>query len=213
MKLEIWSDVVCPWCYIGKRRVEQALEQFDHADEVEVEWRSFQLDPTYPVGISEPVHEALGRKYGGEAAIQPMLDRVTAIGAEEGLKIDYTRARNVNTFDTHRLIHLAKSLGAEAPTWERLLKAYFIDGEDLSNHSTLIRLLAEAGVPEPETTRVLNTDAYRADVEADIEAARNLGATGVPFFVVDRTYGISGAQPVEVFLEAFRRAYEDASNG
>ncbi|SDH47575.1 Predicted dithiol-disulfide isomerase, DsbA family [Sinosporangium album] len=211
MKLEVWSDVVCPWCYIGKRRMERALEQFEHADDVQVEWRSYQLDPTYPTGISEPVYEALGRKFGGDAAVRNMLDRVTAIGAEEDLKIDFDRALTVNTFDAHRLLHLAKETGVETAAWERLLKAYFVQGEDLSNKPTLIRALAEAGVPEADSTRVLESDAYKSDVEADIQAAQSLGANGVPFFVIDRRYGISGAQPVEVFLQALNRAHADTT--
>ncbi|WP_283133123.1 DsbA family oxidoreductase [Rhizohabitans arisaemae] len=210
MKIEIWSDIVCPWCYIGKRRLEQALDRFEHAAEVELEWRSFQLDPSAPVGVAEPVLRMLAEKRGmGETAARAALDRVTAIGAELGLAIDFDRALAVNTFDAHRLLHLAKSAGLSDAAWERMMKAYFTEGADLSDRGTLVRLVGEAGVPIEEAERVLAGDDYRAEVQADLRAAVELGASGVPFFVVERRYGISGAQPVETFLDALRRAHAD----
>ena len=209
MRVEVWSDVVCPWCYIGKRRLERALEGFEHAGEVEVEWRSFQLDPSHPKGVRQPVYESLAQKTGGSTAqVRAMTDRVKALGAEEGLEYDFENAISVNTFDAHRLTHLAKAHGLGAETHERLMRAQLIEGETLDDVETLVRLGAEVGVPADEARRVLAGDDHTRDVEEDIREARMLGANGVPFFVLDRTYGVSGAQPVEMFLSALRTAYE-----
>jgi predicted DsbA family dithiol-disulfide isomerase len=209
VRVEVWSDVVCPWCYIGKRRLERALEGFEHAGEVEVEWRSFQLDPSHPKGVRQPVYESLAQKTGGSTAqVRAMTDRVKALGAEEGLEYDFENAISVNTFDAHRLTHLAKAHGLGAETHERLMRAQLIEGETLDDVETLVRLGAEVGVPADEARRVLAGDDHTRDVEEDIREARMLGANGVPFFVLDRTYGVSGAQPVEMFLSALRTAYE-----
>jgi predicted DsbA family dithiol-disulfide isomerase len=205
MKIEIWSDVVCPWCYIGKRRLEHALEKFEHADEVEITWRSFQLDPSAPEGQAIPITEYLARRFGAQSA--QMTDRVVGIARTEGLDFDYDKALSVNTFHLHRLLHLAADLGAGDAAKERLLRAYFTEGADLSDPDTLAGLLKEAGVDPDRTREVLDSDEYTDAVRADIAEARALGASGVPFFVIDRKYGISGAQPTEVFLQALNRAY------
>ncbi|GII42409.1 DSBA oxidoreductase [Planotetraspora phitsanulokensis] len=210
VRVEVWSDVVCPWCYIGKRRLERALEGFEHAGEVEVEWRSFQLDPTHPKGVRQPVYEALAQKMGGSTAqIRAMTDRVKALAAEEGLEYDFEHSISVNTFDAHRLTHLAKAHGLGGETHERLMRAQLIEGETLDDVDTLVRLGAEVGVPADEARRVLEGDDYTREVEEDIREAQMLGATGVPFFVLNRMYGVSGAQPVELFLSALRTAYEN----
>jgi predicted DsbA family dithiol-disulfide isomerase len=212
MKVEIWSDVVCPWCYIGKRRFEAALARFDAADTVELTWRSFQLNPDYPVGSHEAHDSYLARKLGATPAqVEQLNERVVALAAAEGLEYHFETYVTVNTFDAHRVTHLAKALGLGLPIHERFLCAQLVEGEILDDPDTLVRLAAEVGVPAAETRRVLATDAYAAEVQADIDEARAIGVNGVPFFVVDRRYGISGAQPAEPFLEALQAARRDAA--
>jgi predicted DsbA family dithiol-disulfide isomerase len=205
VKIEIWSDVVCPWCYIGKRRLEHALAEFEHANEVEITWRSFQLDPAAP-REAIPTKQRLAERFGPQAS--QMSDQVAAIAKGEGLDFDNDRALSVNTFDTHRLLHLAHEEGVQDAAKERLLRAHFTEGADLSDPDTLVALMKEAGVSEDKTRAVLdNPDEYAKEVNSDIEEARALGATGVPFFVIDRKYGVSGAQPAETFLHALRTAH------
>jgi predicted DsbA family dithiol-disulfide isomerase len=210
MQIEIWSDVVCPWCYIGKRRLERALGEFEHADEVEVTWRSFQLNPDTPPGTSVPTLDYLEQRFGPQA--QAMTARVAELGKEEGLTLDFASSLTVNTLEAHRLLHLAAGLGIGDAASERLLRAHFTEGADLSDHETLTRLLVEAGPLQASTVEarvreVLAGTEYADAVRADIDMARRLGANGVPFFVIDRTYGISGAQAAETFLHALRTAY------
>jgi predicted DsbA family dithiol-disulfide isomerase len=208
VKVEIWSDVVCPWCYIGKRRLEHALSQFEHADEVEIAWRSFQLNPDTPAGTAVPTLDYLTRRFGPQS--KDMTGRVAELAAGEGLDFDFDAALTVNTLDAHRLLHLAADLGIGDAAKERLLRAHFTEGADLSDHETLTRLLGEAsrGGADPDRVRaVLAGTEYAGAVRADIEEVRRLGASGVPFFVIDRKYGISGAQPAETFLQALRTAY------
>ncbi|MBP2706185.1 DsbA family oxidoreductase [Microbispora sp. RL4-1S] len=209
MRVEVWSDVVCPWCYIGKRRLEKAVERFEHAENVEVVWRSFQLDPSHAKGVRMPVYDMLAAKTGGSAEqVRAMTDRVKALAADEGLTYDFDRAVAVNTLDAHRVIHLAGTLGLGAEAHERLLRAHLIEGETVDDHETLTRLATEVGVPEDDARRVLAGDEYARDVEGDFSEARALGITGVPFFVLDRAYGVSGAQPVDTLLAALTTAYE-----
>jgi predicted DsbA family dithiol-disulfide isomerase len=207
VKIEIWSDVVCPWCYIGKRRLEHALGDFEHADEVEIAWRSFQLNPDTPVGTAVPTSEYLVRRFGPQAS--QMTGRVAALGREEGLDLDFDAALTVNTLDAHRLLHLAADLGVGDAAKERLLRAHFTEGADLSDPETLVRLVGEAGVDPDRAREVLAGTEYADAVRADIELAQAFGASGVPFFVIDRKYGISGAQPAETFLQALRTAYAE----
>ncbi|CAN5478625.1 DsbA family oxidoreductase [soil metagenome] len=209
MHIEIWSDVVCPWCYIGKRRLEEALAAFPHRDEVEIVWRSYQLDPTAPRVATESMAEALGRKYGGGLdGAREMMANVQQVAAEVGL--DYSRmseSLRVNTIDAHRLLHAAGDLRGELK--EALLRAYFVELRNVADHDELTAIATEVGLAEDDVRRVLASDEHLADVEADVEAAQELGAGGVPFFVVDRRYGISGAQPVEVFAQTLERAWAD----
>jgi predicted DsbA family dithiol-disulfide isomerase len=209
MKIEIWSDVVCPWCYIGKRRLERALAEFEHAGQVEITWRSFQLNPDAPRGEAVPTGEYLARRFGPQAA--EMTARVAEIARGEGLDFDTGRALSVNTLDAHRLLHLAADLGMADAAKERLLRAHFMEGADLSDPDTLVALMEEAGADPGRARGVLDGDEYSGDVRSDISQAQALGATGVPFFVIDRKYGISGAQPAETFLQALRAAWTDDS--
>jgi predicted DsbA family dithiol-disulfide isomerase len=208
MQVEIWSDFVCPWCYIGKRRFEKALAEFDHADEVEVVWHSFQLHPDHPKGVRAPLEQTLAAKIGGTIEqVRAMNDRVKFLAAAEGLDYDFDRYTFVNTFDAHRLAHLANAHGLGAVLHERFLRAQLIEGEVLDDADTLVRLAAEVGVPEDEVQRVLVSDDYSVEVDEDTRELQALGGNGVPFFVFDRRYGISGAQPTEVFLQTFETAY------
>jgi predicted DsbA family dithiol-disulfide isomerase len=212
LTVEIWSDVVCPWCYIGKRRFEAALEAFEHAEEVTVMWRSFELDQEAPKAAEGTATERLAAKYG------MTLERAAALHAEmteraaaDGLEFRFDRARGGNTFDAHRLIHLAATSGHQAAAKERLMRAYFTEGEPIADPETLIRVLAEVGVDPVEARDVLNGDRFASDVREDELLASRLGIQGVPFFVLDRRYGVSGAQPPEVLVQALQRAWEAVS--
>jgi predicted DsbA family dithiol-disulfide isomerase len=211
VKIEIWSDVVCPWCYIGKRRLERALDAYEAADEVDITWRSFQLNPAFPKGQRIPHDEYLASKLGTTVSqVHQLNDRVVELAAAEGLDYHFDTYVTVNTFDAHRVTHLAKSLGLGLPIHERFLRAQLVEGEVLDDADTLVRLAAEVGVPEDETRSVLASDAWADAVQADIDEAHAIGVNGVPFFVLDRRYGISGAQPAELFLDALRTARRDA---
>jgi len=214
VKVEIWSDVVCPWCYIGKRRFEAALERFAHRDEVEVVWHSFQLDPT-TVSVTAagegPSHaELLASKYGmTRAQAEAAIANVTAAAAAEGLDYHLDVSLRSNTFDAHRLVHLGAEHGVQGAVKERLLKGYFTDALPVGDRDTLVRLAAEAGLDPEDAAAALDSDAYADAVRADEAEARALGITGVPFFVVDRKYGVSGAQPADQLLAVLDRAWSE----
>ena len=211
MKVEIWSDVVCPWCYIGKRRFESALSRFSHRADVEVVWRSFELDPGAPALRTGDNAERLAAKYGmsRQQAVDSQ-NRLVEMAAQEGLAFHFDRAKSGNSFDAHRLIHLAAAHGQQDAVKERLFRAYFSEGEPIGDAETLVRLVAETGIPAAEAQAVLDSDKYAEDVRAEEHEATELGVNGVPFFVVDRRYGVSGAQPAEVLLEVLERAWADA---
>ena len=215
MKVEIWSDVVCPWCYVGKRRFEQALSAFPHADQVEVVWRSFELDSQAPAERTGDYAVRLGEKYGCSVErAQEMIDTMTAAGAEDGLDLRFDRARVGSTFDAHRLLHWALGHEAGAPgvqgaLKERLLRATFTEGEPIGDQATLVRLASEVGLDAGEAEEVLRSGRYAADVRADQERARAYGISGVPFFVVDEKFGVSGAQPADVLRQVLEQAWAD----
>ena len=211
MKVEIWSDVVCPWCYIGKRHFEAALAGFGHSDDVEVVWRSFQLDPTAAATSDGDPVERLAQKYGksrewAEAAHA----RVTEAAAQAGLEFHLDRSRSGNTFDAHRLLHFAAAAGKQGELKERLMRGYFTDGQAIGEHSTLLGLAVETGLDEAETKAVLDGDDFADDVRTDLKDAQELGISGVPFFVIDSKFGVSGAQPSEILLDALQQAWQDA---
>jgi predicted DsbA family dithiol-disulfide isomerase len=212
MQVEIWSDVVCPWCYIGKRRLETALEKFPHRDQVEVIWRSFQLDPSVLEGETHPTLPALAAKYGAsEDAMRANMAQVEQIAAGEGL--DYHLADGVsgNTLRAHELLHLAAEHGLRNELKERLLHAYFEEGRPVFDVDSLVALGAEVGLDETEAREALGDRRFLAAVHHDAATAQALGATGVPFFVVDRKYGAAGAQPAELLLQILERAWADAN--
>ncbi|HEY7848879.1 MAG TPA: DsbA family oxidoreductase [Ktedonobacterales bacterium] len=208
MQVEIWSDVVCPWCYIGKRRFEQALAQFPQRDAVSVVWRSFELDPNAPERSSGTLTELLAKKYRTtpQQAAQ-MNARVSSLAAAEGLEYHLDQAQPTNTFNAHRLLHLALKQGVQGQVKERLMRAYFTDGLALGDTETLVRAVSEAGLDADDVRAALAGDDYSDDVRADEERAAVFGIAGVPFVVIDERYGVSGAQPSEVFLEALQTAW------
>ena len=212
LSVEIWSDVVCPWCYIGKRRFEAALAQFAHRDEVELRWRSFELDAT--AGPSDPTPGTyaarLATKYGRSLEqAQGMLDDMTATAAAEGLDFRFDLARPGNTFTAHRLLHLALEHGVQDALKERLDRATFSEGLQVSDPDALAALAVEVGLPEDEVREVLGSDRYADAVREDEGQARAYGISGVPFFVVGGRYGISGAQPAELVLQALQQAWAE----
>ncbi|MHB1486248.1 MAG: DsbA family oxidoreductase [Acidimicrobiales bacterium] len=214
MKVEIWSDVVCPWCYIGKRRFEAALTRFAHRDEVELVWRSFELDVSAPPSAAEPgtYAERLATKYGCSVAeAQGMIDNMTASAAAEGLDFRFDLARPGSTFDAHRLLHLALEHGQQDVLKERLDRATFTEGSPVSDHGALRVLAMEVGLPEAEVDAVLNSQRYSEAVRADEAQARVYGISGVPFFVIDTKYGISGAQPADIVLQTLEQAWTERS--
>jgi predicted DsbA family dithiol-disulfide isomerase len=212
MKVEIWSDVVCPWCYIGKRRFETALGRFDHRGEVEVEYRSFELNPNAQPQEQGNLEEALARKYGfSREQARAMNARVEDAAAGEGLQYRLDIAKRGNTFDAHRLIHLAAAEGLQAAMKERLMAAYFMDGLPIGDRDTLIDLAREVGIDPDHARATLDSEEFADDVRADEREATELGIAGVPFFVINRRYGVSGAQPPELMLKALNVGWENAS--
>jgi predicted DsbA family dithiol-disulfide isomerase len=211
MQIEIWSDVVCPWCYLGKRRFERALGSFDHRESVEVIYRSFELDPSAQRGVTTPTIEVLAGKYGMTAqqandAQRQMEERATA----DGLEFHMDGLRSGNTRDAHRLLHLAKAHDRQPELVERLHRAYFSEQRSIFDHDSLRELAVDAGLDSDDVTRVLDSDSYDDDVVTDEATGHALGANGVPFFVIDRRYGISGAQPAEAITQALQSAWADA---
>ena len=215
MRVEIWSDIACPWCYVGKARFEKALAAFPHRDRVEVVHRSFELDPGRAKGDIQPVITMLTKKYGMSAAqAQAGEENLGAQASAEGLAYRTEGRDHGNTFDMHRLLHLAKRHGRQDELIQILYRANFAEERSVfaEGDDRLVELAVEAGLDADEVRRVLaDPEAYADDVRADEREAAQLGATGVPFFVLDRTYGVSGAQPAEVFTQALTQAWGDRS--
>jgi predicted DsbA family dithiol-disulfide isomerase len=208
MTVEIWSDIVCPWCYIGKRRFESALARFAHREQIAITWRSFELDPRAPQRTPGALSDMLARKIGvSSAQAVAMNAQVSALAAKEGLDYRLDRAQHGNTFDAHRLIHLAAAHQLQAAAKERLLRAYFSDGLPIGDHETLVTIGVELGIAADEVRAMLASDAYAAAVRADERRAAALGISGVPFFVIDGQYGVSGAQSPEIFLDTLEQVW------
>lgn len=211
MQVEIWSDIICPWCYIGKRRFEQALAQFPHHEKVNVIWRSFELEPNAPQQYSGTLDDMLARKYRVSLPqAQAMNARVTGVAREVGLDYRLADARPGNTFDEHRLLHVAASQRLGDRAIERVMHAYFCEGLAVGDRAALARLASEFGIAEGEALAMLQSDAYSEAVRADEARAAAFGITGVPYFLFNEKSGISGAQPVEVFAGALKQTWDDS---
>jgi predicted DsbA family dithiol-disulfide isomerase len=211
VRIEVWSDVVCPWCYIGKRRLEAALERFPHRDDVEVVWRSFQLDPGIPEGETHETLPALAARFGRPVEdVRGMMRHVEETAAGEGLHYDLANGISGNTLLAHEVLHLAAERGLQGAVAERLLHAHFAEGRSVFDVDSLAALAGEVGLDDAEVRAALADHRYRPAVREDIRTARELGATGVPFFVVDRRYGASGAQPADLLLQLLERAWAEA---
>ena len=214
MNVEIWSDVMCPFCYIGKRKFENALAKFPHKEKINIIWKSFQLDPTTITDPSLNTIDNLAEKKGwSKQQAQETTAQVTDIAKQVGLDFHFEKAVVANSFDAHRLSHLAKKYGKQNDLEEKLFLAYFTEGKNTADHSTLLQIGKDLGIPEQEITTVLNSDTFTNEVEQDITEAQHIGVRGVPFFVLDRKYAVSGAQESETFLGALTKAYEEHANG
>jgi predicted DsbA family dithiol-disulfide isomerase len=210
LKVQIWSDVMCPFCYIGKRKLEDALSQFKNKDDVEIEWKSYQLDPNFIASADENTVDHLAKKYGKDRAWAEAMVQNTAQQAKTvGLDFNFDKAILANSFNAHRLAHLAKKhhLGNELE--ELLFKAYFTDGKDVNDLDTLIELGVQVGLGKEQIQQVLHSNAYGNEVLQDIKMANEIGVQGVPFFVFDNKYAISGAQPAESFLQTLEKTWEE----
>jgi predicted DsbA family dithiol-disulfide isomerase len=208
VEVEIWSDIACPWCYIGKRRFEAALAEFEHRDELQVRWRSFELDPDAPAERTGDRAERLARKYGMTIERAREAERqLTEVAAAEGLSFRFDIARSGSTFDAHRLVHLAGEHGLQDAMKERLLRGYFSEGELMSDPETLVAAGVEVGLAEQEVRELLAGERFAADVRDDERTAGELGISAVPTFVIDRKLGVSGAQPPQALLELLRQGW------
>jgi predicted DsbA family dithiol-disulfide isomerase len=209
VRIDIWSDIVCPYCSLGKARFETALAAFPHRDEVEVAWHSFELDRHAEPVSNETLPEMIASKYGiSHEQAEAQHVGLEHAAAEEGLTFAWREARPGNTHDAHRLTHLAADRGLQAEAVDRLMRAYFSEGAAIGDRDTLVRLGGEIGLPEDEVRGMLDSDDYGNHVRSDQATAKMIGIEGVPFFVLDRKFGVSGAQPFEVFSQALAQAWE-----
>ncbi len=212
MKIEIWSDIVCPFCYIGKRRFESAMEQFEHSGKVSIEYKSFQLNPNTVTDTTISAHENLAMHKGitVEQAKQ-MGDQVTQMAKEVGLHYDFDKAVVANTFNAHRLLHFAKDFGKQIEAKELLLKAYFTEGKNIDDLNELKNIIEILELNSAEFEKNMSDDQFTNEVRSDIQEAGQLRIQGVPFYVFDRKYGVSGAQSADVFLQTLSKSYEEWS--
>lgn len=214
LEIDVWSDIVCPWCAIGKRRLELALARFAHKDEVEVVWRAFELDPSAPAVQEGDNAARLAQKYGRTRAdALAMMRHVEETAEKDGLELHLTTARSGNTFDAHRVLKLAAERGLQGAVKSRLLRGYMTEGVAIGDREVLVKLAVEAGLDAAEVRAVLESDCYAAEVREEERAARSLGINGVPFFVLGGKYAVSGAQPEEVMLRALEQAWGDVAQG
>jgi len=214
MVVEVWSDIMCPFCFLGKRRFAAALEHFAQSQDVAVTWRSFQLNPTLRSDATMSVNEYLAREkgiYPAQAAL--MHDRLVRLGENAGIEYNFDRAVVANTFDAHRMIHLAARRGKEDAAVERLFTAYFTEGKNIADHTVLAELGRDVGLDAADVGATLASDRYSDDVRADITEAHELGIHGVPFFIFDGRYAVSGAHEVPVFAHALARSYAEWQSG
>nr|WKN39708.1 DsbA family oxidoreductase [Tunicatimonas sp. TK19036] len=211
MRVEIWSDIMCPFCYIGKRKFEAALSEFEHSEDIQVVWKSFQLNPAMKTEPDKNIHQYLAEHKGVSLQeASQMNEHVTAMAREVGLEYNFDKAVVANSFDAHRLIQLAKKHGKGDEAEERLFRAYFTEGANIADRITLTKVGEEIGLAAIDIENMFKEGTFAREVKDDIREAQQIGVRGVPFFVLDRKYGVSGAQPSEVFLSALTQAYEEA---
>lgn len=210
MKIEIWSDVMCPFCYIGKRNFEKALEQFTDKDKLQIEWKSFQLDSSIPEVQKDNYADYLVRTKGmGKPQVEGMLSNLTKNAKSAGLDYDFDKAVMVNSFKSHRVTQFAKTRGLGDEAEERFFKAFFTEGENIADDATLIKIGKEIGLTEENVKTALSDDKYLEMVQQDIQEARTVGVQGVPFFAFDRKYAVSGAQPPQAFLQTLEKSFAE----
>ncbi len=210
MKIEIWSDIVCPWCYIGKRKFEQALSSFEHAKDVIIEYKSYQLDPSMQTDTKISIAQYLSDKKGIDLTqAQQMLQQVSTVASSVGLAYQLEKTIPINTLKAHAVLHYAKTVGKQTLLKERLMKAYFIETLNLDDTGVLIQLASEVGLDEKSVSDVIEQNLFAKEVQFDIQEGVNLGLQGVPFFVFNRKYGVAGAQDVTVFLQTLQKAFDE----
>ncbi|HLP20376.1 MAG TPA: DsbA family oxidoreductase [Chitinophagales bacterium] len=210
MKVEIWSDVMCPFCYIGKRKLEAALTQFSNSDNIELEWKSFQLTPGLITQTGKSLNQFLAEHKGMSLEQAAGLNQqVTNMAKQEGLTFNLDKAVIANTINAHRFVHFAKKNGKQNEAEELLFRSYFTDGKNIDDYATLLQLGSEIGLNAEELKAALESNLYANDVQRDIKEAQQIGVRGVPFFVFDRKYAISGAQPVEAFLQTLEQSFSE----
>lgn len=210
LKVQIWSDIMCPFCYIGKRRIEEALSLFEHKDTVEIEWKSFELDASFIASEDDSLVEHLAEKYRKDSDwAQTMLDNMTQNAKSAGLDFHFEKAVLANSHHAHRLLHLAKKHHLANELEELLFKAYLTEGKDLNNLNTLSEMGIAVGLEAEAVAEVLHSDDYSKEVKQDIQEANTIGVQGVPFFVFDNKYAISGAQPATAFLQTLEKVWEE----
>lgn len=211
MKVEIWSDVMCPFCYIGKRKFEEALDSFENKTDVEVVWKSFQLNPDMVTDPTKNINDYLAESKGwSKEQVTQVQQHVVNMAREAGLDFHFDKAVLANSFDAHRFIQFAKSKGKGSEAEEALFRAYFTDGENTDNHDVIAKIAERIGLDVTQTYNVLRSGAFSENVASDIYEARQIGVRGVPYFVFNDKYAVSGAQPSDVFLGALRQAYSEA---
>ncbi len=210
LKVQIWSDIMCPFCYIGKRRIEEALTNFAHKESVAIEWKSYQLDPSFISSSNDNLAEHLAEKYGRDLDwAQNMLDNMTENAKAAGIDFHFEKAIMANSHNSHRLLHLAKRHHLANELKEQLFKAYLTDGKDLNNLDVLSEIAISVGLNAEEVSQVLHSDAYSKEVKQDIQEANTIGVQGVPFFVFENKYAVSGAQPATAFLETLEKVWQE----
>ncbi|RKS99618.1 DsbA family protein [Flavobacterium sp. 123] len=212
LNIQIWSDIMCPFCYIGKRRIEEALQNFRHKDSVTIEWKSFQLDANFIAAPDDNIIDHLAEKYRKDRDwAQTMIDNMTQNAKNAGLDFHFEKAILANSFHAHRLLHLAKKYNLANELEELLFKAYLTDGKNVNDLDTLSKLGKEVGIDSEEIKQVLESNEYTKEVQQDIEQAQFIGVQGVPFFVFDNKYAISGAQPATTFLQTLERVWQEGN--
>ncbi|WPR72370.1 DsbA family oxidoreductase [Flavobacterium sp. NG2] len=214
LKIQIWSDIMCPYCYIGKRRIEGALAQFGHQEAVDIEWKSFQLDANFVASADDNIYDHLAEKYRKDREwAKEMVDNMTQNAKNSGLDFNFDKAILANSYNAHRLLHLAKKHGLGDALKELLFKAYLTDGKNVDDLATLSALGQEVGMNKELVEGVLNSDAYGDAVKQDMMMAQQIGIQGVPFFVFDDKYAVSGAQHVETFVKTLEKVWEEGDFG